>query len=214
MAAKTSSKKKATQEGVAGFGYWADERVPDLAHILAPYEIDATAFAAWLGPQLGEYRGMRAFRVASASRARGVVGEDLEYLERVLQGIRAAQIALRPGGEAFFVAPHLVAEAHLRDTNWTEVLARVSSDLVTLQVIVSAVHKRFAAAPRSVGGRPTAAARDALLANVVNRLRQSPRITVSTARELAERVMIHCGIPTPDGPDSTKRATKRVQKLR
>ena len=87
-----SSKGKETPGRVADLGWWADERLPDLAPTLSPHGIDAETFAQWLGPLIADYRGLERYRTAAARGQQELSTKRDRDLQRVNVVVQAGNI--------------------------------------------------------------------------------------------------------------------------
>lgn len=184
-------------------GWWVDETVPDLGDVLTPgLGIDAQAFAQWLGPLLGEYRGTEHVKQATPARA-----DELEFVREFTGLLRKVETLVRGVPDR---TGALIAEAGSRaGINWFELHRRLRDDLETTRLLAGYAADRIKGRPSAKGRKPETA-RDALLHAVVGELCKAG-IKRTLAESLAEQVLVRCGVRTPEA-SSIKRATKRVQK--
>lgn len=184
-------------------GWWVDETVPDLGDVLTPgLGIDAQAFAQWLGPLLGEYRGAEYVKQATPARA-----DELEFVREFTGLLRKVETLVRGVPDR---TDALIAVAGSRaGINWIELRRRLRDDLETTRQLAGYAADRIKGRPSAKGRKPEAA-RDALLRAVVGELRKAG-MKRTLAEGLAEQVLVRCGVRTPEA-SSIKRATKRVQK--
>lgn len=192
------TKPKATRGAV---GWWADETVPDLSGAL-PATVDIEQFSTWLGPMLAQYRAAMATRAATPSRNE-LVGELRECVEKIDMA-RSALHDLSPWARGA-----LGSISHA-GANWPELARRLISDIdIARSLLATAAAALAAPAPKR--GRKNAAARDALLAAIVAKLRASP-MRAADAGHAADLILVRLGIVSPEDADSIKRAVRRGQK--
>jgi hypothetical protein len=184
---------------------WRDESVPaELAEVLQPHrEVDAVAFTAWLGPQLGDYREH------AASSAGDVTAED----ERAyLLQLEAAAAGLRELLRATAAGPRATARLHeagkaLR-IGWRPLR---DAQRAPLKVIERLARAAWADMRPGRAGRPSATARDRLVAAVVDRLREHGITKSEAALQLAGEVLRACGVPAPAAsPKDRNRSARRA----
>lgn len=183
-------------------GYWLDESVPDLSALLTPARIDPKEFSAWLGPLLGKYRETLADEalLPPRSRNRDAARELAQHLTTTLD--RLAPGRLPPETEA-----EMRLEVHRAQADWHALTDRVRADLTLLQVAAQRVALKLDKQPPQQRGRKRTTARDALLAQVIDRIRASPvSMRADDVRALASRVLEACRVVTPEsGDDETLR---------
>jgi hypothetical protein len=180
--------------------YWANERVPDLADLLTPINVDAAAFSVWLAPLLGRFRGLEQIRpnldVPPAEQAAAI--------RRLLAALHQLQPLLDP----FALPPPIearMAEIALRaDVNVIELTSRLRRDLITLAGIARATAAVVPRMPGKRGAKPKSA-RNELLSAVIERLRDAG-CTARKARELAELILVRCRIDVPADERAVQRA--------
>lgn len=178
-------------------GWWVDETVPDLSPVLTPkLGIDPAAFAEWLGPKLGEYRGAVQARAGMAKPTQNLreLARDARKLAELLDDI-SPQAAAKIDALAF------------KFSSTGPFVQKITSDLRDLALF--ARHSHTALAGRR--GRKRETARDALLADVVEHLRQCG-LKATLARSVAEQVLVLSGIKTPENESAIKKAARRGKK--
>ncbi len=210
----STSRKKATPGGVAGKkgaraslnarrGFDLNEAVPDLEPILRPHGIDAAAFAAWLGPLLGDYRGS-----AEAMRAMPAKAEqegDLAAMGRAM--LKARTLVSPVDGHSL---AHIYVAATRRGIDAVALVARLREDLQTLAVLALTAQQSLAAKPDAKRGPKGSPHRDMLLKLVLERLKLDVK-EVKRASWLAHEVLHLSGVHVPSDVRGKRRATKRSE---
>jgi hypothetical protein len=196
--------KKARATALAPIGYWVDETVPDLSTLLAPHGIDADEFGAWLGPQLGVYRGSLSVKALLPTRS-----EELAAVQQLATDLAAVLAHLAPGRIPPVAASQLLLALHKAGGNWHEMAERVQADMVVMHWAAQHVAGKLEQQPAK-RGRKANTARDALLSRVIDRVRQ-PGMDAAQARALSSRILEACRVETPEsGDDETiKKAALR-----
>ena len=148
--------------------WWVDERVPDLSDLsdLLPVEMNAEAFAQWLGPLLGNFRGDMYVREEILSRA-----EQIAEAQKTKDAIDHARNALHDLSQQVDIAVAHWWHRHVRDAgeDWNTVRDRLNLDLMRAHFALGATARRLrAVAPKR--GRKTQTGRDALFAAVADKL--------------------------------------------
>lgn len=186
--------------------WWTDASVPEGVLRELPPGMNGTAFVAWLGPRLAEYRAQGVMRtVAQAPSGLGVA-----ELERVRDALRSAWLALSDLPQSLQMRV-LTAwqDAHALE-DWLPMRARLSGDLANLTAAFDAAIRTLRTEPSKRGRRPTLA-RDALLAAIAGRLAEA--LGPKAARETAALILVRCGIPAPANVRTQRRNATRGQKL-
>lgn len=182
---------------------WADESVPDLSHILTPrLGIDAAAFGEWLGPRLGM------FRIATqAQRLLPSPAQEAEYAKATVAALRDAAQLLSPRAFPDRLDADVFMTARRMGADWIELRDRVLRDMKTASSLLEAVRPPTETRPEPAGAKPKAA-RDALIAAVVDRLTPDAG-SVENAHDLARKILRCCGVHVPD---DIKRAARTGRK--
>lgn len=186
-------------------GWWVDETVPDLTGLLAPHGIDANEFIAWLGPQLGVYRGSLSVKALMPTR-----GEELAAVQQLAKDLAAVMAHLAPGRIPPVAASQLLLALHKAGGNWHEMADRVHTDLVVMHWAAQHVAGKLEQRPAK-RGRKANAARDALLSRVIDHVRR-PGMSAPDVRSLASGILAACGVETLEeftDDDTLKRAARR-----
>lgn len=186
---------------------WTDVSVPDLSDLLTPHaEIDGAEFALWLGQKLGYYRAS-----VKATAAKPTAVDERDSAAAVLAAAQALQRAI--GGEAMtpLCEAHVYSAARACGADWFTFRKNLQMQLQRLQLFVSVAGPALSDLS-SKTGRPSAMARDVLLAAVVERLRQVMK--ADPARHLAQQILQRCGVPMPSSPaaDKTDAIRRAVRK--
>ena len=204
MSGGTSSKTRpAPAEGGGAIGYWADESVPDLRDLLTAFGIDVQAFAAWLGPRLGTFRGAAVVQVAMPTPE-----AERDHLVELLANVRAVEQGLRTIPPRSSATISLISHRH--QTDWHELQRRAGQDLLLLLWHLEQARKAIAVPKRGPGRKQSTDRRDALIAEVVAKLREAaPACKLEALRDLAREILLRCGVRPPS---DVKRATRRGQK--
>lgn len=199
-----TARKPAGAKALAPIGYWADETVPDLSMLLAPHGIDAGKFAAWLGPQLGSYRGNLTVKALTPTP-----GEEREAVHQLVKDLAAVLAHFAPGRIPPVAASQLSLALYKAGKSWHDVYKDLYMDLVTMHWAAQQVAAKLESWP-SKRGRRASTARDALLSGVIDRVRQHG-VDAAQARALASRILETCRVETPEsGDDETiKKAALR-----
>lgn len=184
-------------------GGWLDPSVPDLRALLdgddvrvairRDRDIDTDALAQWLAPRLAKYRAYREiFDIDRAPRAKHI--DAIARLEKALGAAFAALDGdeISDTGEA-----ELDEAAHsMKRELWREVAARLRADLTVARLCAGKARDALQAVPAQPG-RPSAARRDALLAELVDWLKAEAALPLGRACELAAMVLTRCGVQCP-----------------
>lgn len=185
-------------------GYWANESVPDLAGWLEPHGIHAGEFAAWLGPLLGRYRGHEDVRdVLEVPPA-----EQVAALQGMREALRNVLPLLRPGALPPKTEALLFYEGHIRGIDGAALRNRLNIDGHTLAILLAEVERKIGAQPGRRGRKPKRS-RDALLAAVVQRMRDLG-CSAADAQTTAEHVLVACRVEVQQDERARRRAVSKV----
>lgn len=191
-------------------GGWVDERVPreEIAVLMAPLGVDASAFCDWLAPHVGNYRSWTEMDREMPTRK-----EELAVLRDYQKVMEAAIHYLTPGGLTPF------ADAEMTNEWWKftktmihEVERDLASKLRYLMVMAEKVESKFEgqAGKRGKKADPRKAR---LLASVADWLHQQG-VGAARARSTAAKVLSLCGLQElPDTKVTLRRAAKRGTQL-
>lgn len=194
MSTSRKTAKRKPLRRPAALAWWADESVPDLSHILAPYDVDVAPFTQWLGSKLGIYRGteyVRSILPTDADRNADLT-KLAEAMGTALRHVRAADptslmtVALRGG--------------HDLDS----LLHRLKIDLSALAFL--ALNARKPAPKPAKRGRPNMWPRDVLLADVTKQL-QTLGLKRGASLIAAQGVLAACDIDAPEDERTLRRKT-------
>lgn len=183
-------------------GFDHNEAVPDLEPILRPHGINAAAFAAWLGPLLGDYRGS-----AEAMRAMPAKAEqegDLAAMGKAM--LKARKLVSPVDGHSL---AHIYVAATRRGIDAVALVARLREDLQTLAVLAVTAQQTLAAKPDAKRGPKGTPHRDMLLKQVIERL--EPTVGATLAGQLANDALTKCRIQVPAEERGQRRAAKRPE---
>ena len=183
-------------------GWWVNETVPDLGKILTPgLGVDSAEFARWLGPHLGQYRGVMHVRESMPSR-----GAELDFTKEAIAAIAAAEKILGPRSIPDRVDAETAYQGLVAEINWLEFRERLARDLRLARLLMQKTVTKLAAAPARPG-RKKDVARDRLVAAVVDQL-QTRGLKADLARNLAREVLRACDVQVLDPKRSTRRGQK------
>ncbi|HZQ61627.1 MAG TPA: hypothetical protein VFC24_09780 [Casimicrobiaceae bacterium] len=187
--------------------WWIDGTVPDLQGAL-PDGVDIEVFAAWLGPELTNYRNAQ-----NARASFGPVDEELKYVRRTRKALREVRALVGELHEPIRTGA-LLSEANVRHWDamlgkgWHDMAARLKEDALLLHALLSEV-ERALKAKHSKRGRKRVIPRDELLASIVNWLRERS-IDAESARASASEILSRACIDVPASERAIRRAAKRT----
>lgn len=200
---RVSGKKGARASLNARSGFDHNEAVPDLEPILGPHGIDAAAFADWLGPLLGDYRGS-----AEAMRAMPAKAEQEGDLAAIGKAMLKARTLVSPvDGHSL---ANIYVAATMRGIDAVALVARLREDLQTLAVLALTAQQSLATKPDAKRGPKGTPHRDMLLKQVVDRL--TPTVGATRAGQLAQELLQKCRIQAPTDERGRRRAVKRPER--
>ncbi len=206
MAATKQPRKKPGPKGPAPLSWWVDETVPEIRDILPP-AVNHDLFVQWLGPRLGIFREAENARAAIPTRA--YEARAMKHLASLLRQTKAAMRSMPPRSAANF---HLLLHQY-SDTvrvGAYEFERRLHDDLLYAGAIIPKVVQRLLA-HEGKRGRKKEAARDELLAAIVEKLRDTP-LGADIARATAIDILNRCRIRSPGLPESARKAGRRGKK--
>lgn len=194
----------------SALGWWEDDRLPDIADLLSPHEVNQPAFCNWLAPLLEEYRGRQSVEDGLPSRR-----EEVSVLSALKESMKATRARLQRSALPPLLEPRLAAHAFKRGRNWEEMRADLVARLVEMNSIVVRVERELAPAR---GGRPNENRRHILLSEVFERLGSGvPKATqrYQLASEILRRCEVHVPAPSLDGDThAIEKAERKGRKLR
>lgn len=198
-----------------GPGGWVDESVPDLSKLLGPFGVDLEEFRTWLAPRLGKLRSDAEIKVQmpTPEAEREAVRDFLAHIRGVLQGIIPKRLPPIASSRMLYVA-------HQAGIHWYDMTEHLQTDLLHLEYVGSRVLAELEGV-RGKAGRPSAAARDRLLADTAAKLLDACG-KAEVAGSVAHDVLHECGISFPtkkgakasDKTSTIKKATRRGNKSR
>lgn len=184
-------------------GAWVNENVPDLTAVLRGFDIDSSAFAAWLAPRVGNLRFSAEMQKQLPTRV-----EEMKALRALRVKALDASDALSAVFPGTSAALHY--ELFKAGGPWSTTLDRdLAQGLRHLCVFLSIVESKFEEQARLRRGPRTKATRDILLSDVADELFRRGVPKRALARKLAAEILTKCGVDVPS-PES--RATQRAQK--
>lgn len=196
-----AKKAKATPGGMNPTpSWWGDWPVPDLGDLLTPRKIDPVEFEAWLGSQLGIYHGSLA-----VDALRPAPAEEVKAIQEVVARLEAARIALHDVPWRSRTRLIMLLQGEQIDAG--NRLQRMERDLTTVVVLLTQIARGTAAGKR---GRKPTIARDTLFLEVVGKLRKAGIPSDAKADEVAETILIRCGVL--DASFSDADAMRRVRR--
>lgn len=187
-------------------GAWLNATTPNLCDLLRGLDLDHQAFDAWLGNQLEELR--LAGDLKSGPWPMPTAAEEETALRMYLDALETIA-RFQPGNLPPLAKAHLTAEGFKDGVNSLQMARQFQLGAVTLRAYATRALAKIEKTPGPGRGRPSVRGRDQFLADVIERLSDAVP-TSAKARELAEVILIRCGVKVPAGERSIRRATGRA----